>query len=126
MLALSKCIARIASLRELVVTDGYPRDSMQPILRALKANGNIRSVAFGSCKSNPDEILAQAYCTRNECLDGLLLESTRGSEEDDQTILAENQKMKQCPALLQATQQIPSTKSSKVLRTLMRFRVSIG
>lgn len=150
---LVQCISKVTSLRELKLGafDEYPI----AVLRALKANWNLHSVnvekwSDRSCWKDPDsppaEVfdspLATAYCDRNQFLDQLLLGATR-DEADAVAVAASHSASNDAttehanasdtvagttivPTLFQVANQLPSQRSTALIRSLTRLSESVG
>jgi hypothetical protein len=91
VIGLVQCLSQVQSLRALDVS--LYDTSALPILIALRENGNILSVSIERTRTDEADLaskVTQAYCERNKCLDGLLLESSRSTEPDQDCVAATN------------------------------------
>lgn len=133
--ALIQCIARIPSLRGLLVdsTSRLGRHGRRDLVQAVKENGNLTTVSLEDDAEATK--LTRAYCERNQLLDPLLLKSTCTKEADragvsessnaSESLTDSCTMISHCPVLLQTAQQTPFTRQSALIRSLMRLQEAI-
>jgi hypothetical protein len=135
---LTQCISKLTSLRELKLSwfDEYPL----AVLCALKVNWNLHSVIVHDDEAEPiDSPVAKAYCDRNQFLDQMLLDATRdelaamAAHSDGNGTTTEYATTEHVvggtslvPTLFQVANQIPSQRSTALIRSLGRLPESIG
>jgi hypothetical protein len=119
--ALAKCLAKLTSLRTLVIVD-VPADAARDVLRSLCACGNLTKLFIGGF----DSPLPQAFCKRNQWFAQLLGNSAESSgvvvELEDEGIGAQPLD----PTLFQAAKQVPGMKLQVVLQCLLMFKDTAG
>jgi hypothetical protein len=134
VIGLAQCISKVESLRAFDVS--LFQTSALPILISLRENGNIQSAVIEGTRPDETDLtsrVTQAYCDRNKCLDGLLLESSRTIEldQDDGPVTGASPVTSIggksfSPTLWAAALQVPDTQSSKVYRSLLSLCERIG